>query len=165
MRKTYLEAGQIVSTHGVRGEVKVLPWADGPEFLPLFDRVFLEGREYPVESVRIQKTCNLLKLRGVDTMEQAQSLRNKTVSVLRDDVELEDGAVFIAELLGLPVFEDGRQIGIIKDVLSMPGNDVYIVKGEKEYMIPAVREFIKEINMEDGYVNVVLIEGMQTDAA
>ena len=72
--------------------------------------------------------------------------------------------MFIAELLGLPVFEDGHQIGIIKDVLSMPGNDVYIVKGEKEYMIPAVREFIKEINMEDGYVNVVLIEGMQTDA-
>lgn len=164
MRKEFLEAGQIVSTHGVRGEVKVLPWADGPEFLTLFDRVFLDGTEYAVESVRIQKTCNLLKLQGVDTMEAAQALRNKKILVCRDDVELEDGAVFVAELIGLPVFADGKEIGKVREVMTMPGNDVYIVKGQREYMIPAVKEFVEEINMDEGFLKVKLIEGMETDA-
>ena len=72
MKQQYLDAGQIVSTHGIRGEVKVLPWADGPEFLTLFDRVYLKGREYVLESARVQKTCVLLKLQGVDTVEAAQ---------------------------------------------------------------------------------------------
>lgn len=73
MKQQYLDAGQIVSTHGIRGEVKVLPWADGPEFLTLFDRVYLKGREYVLESARVQKTCVLLKLQGVDTVEAAQA--------------------------------------------------------------------------------------------
>ena len=164
MRKEYLEAGKIVSTHGVRGEMKVLPWADGPEFLTLFDRVYLSGKEYPVESVRIQKTCNLLKLQGVDTVEAAQALRNQTVLVLRSDVELEEGTAFIAELIGLPVYAGGKEIGRLREVLPMPGNDVYVVKGEKEYMIPAVKEFVQEINVEEGFLRVSLIEGMETDA-
>lgn len=164
MRKEYLEAGKIVSTHGVRGEIKVLPWADGPEFLTLFDRVYLSGREYPVESVRIQKTCNLLKLQGVDTVEAAQALRNQTVQVRRADVELKEGTAFIAELIGLPVYAGGKEIGRLKEVLPMPGNDVYVVKGEKEYMIPAVKEFVQEINVEEGFLKVSLIEGMETDA-
>lgn len=163
MRKEFLEAGQIVSPHGVRGEVKILPWADSPEFLTLFDRVFVEGEEYQVESARVQKTCSLLKLRGVDTMEAAQALRNKRISICRDDVELEDGAAFVAELIGLPVFADGQEIGRVRDVLTMPGNDVYVVKGEREYMIPAVKEFVREINVDEGYLKVRLIEGMATD--
>lgn len=164
MRKAFLEAGRIVSTHGVRGEMKVLPWADGPEFLTLFHRVFLDGKEYEAESVRVQKTCNLLKLRGVDTMAAAQALREKTVFVCREDVELEDGSYFVAELTGLPVFQGDREIGKVKEVLSMPGNDVYVVRGEKEYMIPAVRAFVKEINVDEGFLRVELIEGMETDA-
>ena len=164
MRKAFLEAGRIVSTHGVRGEVKVLPWADGPEFLTLFHRVFLDGQEYEAESVRIQKTCNLLKLRGVDTMEAAQALREKIVFVCREDVELPDGSYFVAELQGLPVFRGDREIGRVREVLSMPGNDVYVVRGEKEYMIPAVRAFVKEINVDEGFLRVELIEGMDTDA-
>ena len=101
--KQYLQAGTIVSTHGVRGECKILPWADGPEFLTLFDRVYLKGREFQVEAARVQKSCVLLKLRGVDTMEAAQALRNTVVEVNRDDVELEEGTYFIADLIGLPV--------------------------------------------------------------
>lgn len=163
MRKEYLEAGKIVSIHGVRGEVKVLPWADGPEFLTAFDRVYLSGREYPVESVRIQKSCNLLKLRGVDTVEQAQALRDRTVLVRRSDVELEEG-FFIAELIGLPVYAGGVEIGRLREVLPMPGNDVYVIRGEKEYMIPAVKEFVQEINVEEGFLKVSLLEGMETDA-
>lgn len=162
--KQYLQAGTIVSTHGVRGECKILPWADGPEFLTLFDRVYLKGREFQVESARVQKSCVLLKLRGVDTMEAAQALRNTVVEVNRDDVELEEGIHFIADLIGLPVLAEGREIGKVKEILSMPGNDVYVVQGEHEYMIPGVKEFLLETNPEAGFIRVKLIEGMRTDA-
>ena len=152
MKQQYLDAGQIVSTHGIRGEVKVLPWADGPEFLTLFDRVYLKGREYVLESARVQKTCVLLKLQGVDTVEAAQALRDTVVQVDREDVELEEGTYFIADLIGL------------REILTMPGNDVYVVQGEHTYMIPAVKEFLLETDPDRGFVRVKLIEGMQTDA-
>ena len=86
MKLQYLEAGQIVTTHGVHGEMKILPWADGPDFLLDFNRVRIDGKEYKVEMCRVQKTCNLMKLRGIDTMDSAQLLRGKIVEIYRDDV-------------------------------------------------------------------------------
>ena len=163
MKERFLEAGEIVSTHGVRGEVKILPWADGPEFLTAFDVLYLGGRPVEVESARVHKTMVLVKLRGVDTVEEAQKLRGQVVKVDRSDLELEDGAVFIADLLGLPVFAGDQEIGKVADVLTMPGNDVYVVRGAHEYMIPAVGEFLEEVNVDQGFVRVKLIEGMRTD--
>ena len=159
----YLETGEIVSTHGIRGEVKVYPWADSPEFLLQFDTLRIGDTDYAVEQSRVQKTCVLLKLRGVDTVEQAMALRGKTVSFDRTGVEPEAGW-FIADLLGLRVLSGGREIGLIADVLQYPGNDVWVVRGEKEYMIPAVPAFLKEVNVAEGYVEAELIEGMETDA-
>ena len=86
MKLPYIEAGEIVTTHGVRGEVKVLSWLDSPEMLCEFDRCRISGREYVMDSVRVQKTCNLVKLRGVDTMEDAQKLRGKTMELYREDI-------------------------------------------------------------------------------
>ena len=117
-----------------------------------------------MEYAALQKTMVLLKLSGVDDIDQAAKLRNKELSICRDDIELEDGVVFIADLIGLPVLADGVEIGKITEVLTPPGNDVYVVKGEHEYMIPAVQEFIETLNPEDGCIRVKLIEGMQTDA-
>ncbi len=162
MKIEFLEAGQIVSTHGVRGEMKVLPWTDGPEFLCGFDRVRIGGRDYEVESCRVQKTCNLLKIKGVDTMEGAQTLRGATVELYRRDAS--QGLIFAAELMGMAVFCDGQEIGRITDVLDYPGNKVYVVKGEKEYMIPAVKAFILDTDLEKEAMQVRLIEGMETDA-
>ncbi len=164
MIQQYLEAGTIVTTHGVHGEVKILPWADGPEFLTLFDRVYLQGREYPVENARVQKTCVLMKLRGIDTVEAAQALRDQVVRVDRNDVELEEGTYFISDLIGLKVLCEDEELGKVKEILTLPGNDVYVVKGEHEYMIPGVKEFIKEIDPEAGIIRVKIIEGMRTDA-
>ena len=161
MKLQFLEAGEVVTTHGVRGEVKVLPWADGPEFLTDFNRVRIGGTAYKVESCRIQKTCNLLKLQGVDTMEDAQALRGKTVQVYREDADPD--AIFVAELIGVAVVADGVQIGQIADVLDYPGNKVYVVRGEHEYMIPAVKQFVLSTDMEAGVMQVKLIEGMRTD--
>ena len=161
MKLQYLEAGEIVSTHGVRGEMKVLPWSDGPDFLLDFTRVRIDGLVYNVESCRVQKTCNLLKVTGVDTVEQAQSLRGKTVEVFREDAPEE--MIFVAELIGMDVVADDVVIGILSDVLDYPGNKVYVVKGEHEYMIPAVSQFVENIDMDAGVIRVHLIEGMRTD--
>lgn len=161
MKIQYLEAGQIVSTHGVRGEMKVLPWSDGPEFLLDFRRVMIDDVEYTVESCRVQKTCNLLKLKTVDTMEDAQALRGKTVQVYRCDAPAD--LIFVAELLGMEVFAEGVLLGKIDDVLDYPGNKVYVVKGEYTYMIPAVKEFVLSTDLDAGVMQVRLIEGMRSD--
>lgn len=164
MKSNFLPTGQIVNTHGLKGYVKVMPWADDPSDLLDFDRFFIDGKEYEVEYSAQQKTMILLKLAGVDDVDQAAKLRNKEISICRDDIELEDGVVFIADLIGLPVLADGVEIGKITEVLTPPGNDVYVVKGEHEYMIPAVQEFIETLNPADGCIRVKLIEGMRTDA-
>ena len=161
MKLQFIEAGEIVTTHGVRGEMKVLPWVDSPEVLCEFERVRINGKEYTVESCRIQKSCNLLKLEGIDTMEEAQAMRGKTVELYREDID--DEVIFAAELIGMDVFCDGQQIGKIKEVLDYPGNSVYVVKGEYEYMIPAVKQFILSTDMEQNQMQVKLIKGMRSD--
>lgn len=161
MRLPYLEAGEIVTTHGVRGEIKVLPWTDSPEFLLDFKRICIDQMEYAVEACRVQKTCNLLKLKGVDTMEDAQALRGKTVMLYRVDIPAD--VIFAAELIGVSVCENGVEIGKIKDVLDYPGNKVYVVQGEHEYMIPAVKQFILSTDIDHNIMHVRTIEGMRTD--
>ena len=161
MKLQFVEAGEIVSTHGVRGEVKVLPWLDCPEMLCEFDRCRIAGKDYKIEQCRVQKTCNLVKLNGIDTMEAAQLMRGKTVELYRDDID--DDVIFAAELIGVEVFCEGEQIGKIVDVLDYPGNSVYVVKGKHEYMIPAVSAFILDTNMAENTMQVKLIEGMRSD--
>jgi len=161
MKLQYIEAGEIVTTHGVRGEVKVLTWLDDPGMLCEFDRCRIDGREVIMEQVRVQKTCNLVKLKGIDTMEAAQALRGKTIELYREDID--DEVIFAAELMGMEVQCEGRTIGKIADVLDYPGNMVYVVRGEKEYMIPAVSAFVLDTDMENNLMRVRLIEGMATD--
>ena len=161
MKLQFLEAGEVVSTHGVRGEMKVLPWSDGPEFLLDFRRVRIGGNDYIVEKCRVQKTCNLLKVKGIDTVEDAQLLRGKTVEIYRDDVS--GDVVFAAELIGVRVFADGAEIGQVTDVLDYPGNKVYVVEGEYTYMIPAVKQFVYKIDVDANEMQVAIIEGMRTD--
>ncbi len=160
MRLTYVDAGEIVTTHGVRGEVKVLPWLDSPHMLCEFERCRIDGIDYKIESCRIQKTCNLLKIQGIDTMEQAQALRGKTVQIYREDVA--DDVIFGAELIGISVLCEGEKIGEITEVLDYPGNSVYVV-GENAYMIPAVKEFILSTDIEKNVMQVKLIEGMASN--
>lgn len=164
MKSPFLPTGQIVNTHGLKGLVKVMPWADDPADLLDFDRFFIDGTEYAVEHSSLQKSMVLLKLEGVDSIEDAVKLRGKELSIARADVELEEGTVFIADLIGLPVYCGERELGRITEVLTPPANDVYVVKGQQEYLIPAVKEFIEELNPEAGYVRVRLIEGMEADA-
>ena len=161
MRLQYIEAGEIVTTHGLKGEMKVLPWIDSPEDLCDFDRVRIQGKQYKVETCRVQKSCNLLKLEGIDTVEAAQLMRGKTVELFREDID--DEVIFAAELIGMEVYCADELLGKISDVLDYPGNSVYVVKGEHEYMIPAVKQFILSTNMDANRMDVQIIEGMRTD--
>ena len=161
-----LQTGKIVSTHGTRGEVKILPWADSPEFLLGFEQLYIDGEPYRVAHARVHGTCVLCQFSGIDDINAAMALRNKVVSIDRAEASLPDGAVFVADLIGLRVLCDGRELGTIAEVLQPPANDVYVVRGEggREYMIPAVREFVEEVNVPAGFVRVRLIEGMATNA-
>ena len=161
MKLQFIEAGEIVTTHGIKGEVKVLTWLDDPEMLCEFDRCRISGKEFEIEQCRVQKTCNLVKLSGIDTMEAAQAMRGKKIELYREDID--DEVIFAAELIGVEVFCEGEKIGKIVDVLDYPGNSVYVVKGKYEYMIPAVSAFILSTDMEKNEMQVKLIEGMRSD--
>lgn len=160
-KKKYLEAGQIVNTHGVRGEIKIMPWADSPEFLLKFKTLYIGERGFKVQSSRVHKNMVLAKMEGIDDVNDAMSLKNKTVCIDRDDVKLPKGRFFISDIIGAEVVnENGDMIGVLADVMEMPAQNIYVVRGEREIMIPAVDEFILETDVENGRITVRLIEGM-----
>ena len=161
MKLQFIEAGEIVTTHGVKGEMKILTWLDSPDDLCDFDRCRIDGREYEITSCRVQKTCNLLKVNGIDTMEAAQAMRGKIVELYREDIS--DDVIFAAELIDVDVFSNGESLGKIVDVLDYPGNQVYVVRGEHEYMIPAVKAFVLSTDLEANRMEVTTIEGMRSD--
>ena len=161
MRLQFVVAGEIVTTHGIKGEVKVMCWLDDPEMLCEFDRCQIDGKDFEIEQCRVQKTCNLMKLSGVDTMDAAQAMRGKKIMLYREDID--EDVIFAAELIGVEVFADGQKIGKIREVLDYPGNSVYVVKGEHEYMIPAVKAFILNTDVDGNRMDVKLIEGMRSD--
>ena len=166
MKSQFLETGQIVNTHGVRGEVKVVPWADSPEYLKQFHTFYLGDKPLKALSVRVDKQNVLIRFEGVDTVEEAMKLKGRTLSIARADAKLPAGRYFLADLMGLAVLDaaTGDKLGIVEDILTPPAHNVYIVGGgTKRYMIPAVPAFIAETNVDEGYIKVNLIEGLETD--
>jgi len=162
MKNELLEAGKIVNTHGVRGEVKLQPWADSPEFLAGFRSLFIDGVPVKVLSARIHKGCVIAALEGVTDIDGAIRIKNKTVSIARADVKLEEGKHFIADLIGLRAIDAGTglQIGVVTDVLTLPANDVYVITGEREILAPSVPDFIDGIDIDGGYIRIRMIDGM-----
>ena len=146
-------------------EVKIVPWCDSPEFLLQFGTLYLDGTPVRVRAARVHKGNVLAALEGVADVNAAMALKGKIVSIDRSGVVLPEGRHFIADLLGLEVLDagSGEKLGVVADVLTPPAHEVYVVKGEHEYMIPAVDEFLAETNVEGGYIKVRLIEGMRTD--
>ena len=161
MKLPFIEAGEIVTTHGVRGEMKILTWLDSPGAWCDFERCRIDGKEYKIGNCRVQKTCNLLKVAGIDTMEAAQAMRGKIVELYREDIS--DDVIFGAELIGVDVYAQDTLLGKIEDVLDYPGNQVYVVRGEHEYMIPAVKAFVLSTDLDANRMHVNVIEGMRSD--
>ena len=163
MKEAFVEAGRIVNTHGVRGEVRIEVWLDSPEYLKTFPRFFLEGKEIKVRSSFVHKHFLIAKLEGIDDINDAMPLKGKTITVAREDAGLPDGAYFLQDLLGAAVRrEDGTEVGTLTDILERPASEIYVVTdGEgREHLIPAVPAFVIAADADAGVVTVRLIEGM-----
>ena len=157
----YLEGGEIVSTHGVRGEVKILPWTDDVEFLRRFKTLYIDGKAYAVERSFAHKGCMIAALEGIGDVNAAMALKGRKVCFARADARLPKGRFFLADVLGARVVaEDGTEIGELVDIIENPTQNVYVVRGEREHLIPAVPEFILDTDTENGVVTARLIEGM-----
>ena len=164
MKQQYLEAGQIVNTHGIHGEVKIQSWCDTPEFLCGFATLYLDGKPVHVRSARPHKGCVIASLEGVEDINQAMVLKGKTICIARRDARLPDGHFFLADIEGLEVYDtaSGALLGTVTEILTPPAHNVYVVTGQgKRYMIPAVDAFVAETNPEAGYLKVNLIDGME----
>lgn len=165
MKKQFLEAGRIVGTHGVKGEMRVEPWMDSPEFLKKFKHLYLdEGKkDLGLKSSRVHKNILLITTEGIDNATQADTMRGKTVYINRDDVRLPKNRYFIADLVGLDVYDgnDNRYYGKIEEVFATGANNVYrIVKDGKEYLFPAVDSMIKSTDIDKGIIEVLPIPGI-----
>ena len=160
-KKQYIEAGRIVNTHGVAGEVKIEVWLDSPHFLKSFKRCFIDRREVKLLSARVHKGFLIAKLENVEDVNAAMALKGRTVFIDRADARLPKGAFFLQDIIGADVVdESGNEIGKLTDVMETPASNVYVVKGEREHLIPAVPEFILSTDAENGIITVHLIEGM-----
>ncbi|MDO4395511.1 MAG: ribosome maturation factor RimM [Clostridia bacterium] len=158
-----IKIGRIVNAVALRGEVKVYNYSGYRERYEELDSILVEDKEYEIEKVRYQQEMVILKLQGVNDRNAAEALKNRDVYITEEDlVELPEDTFYIRDLIGLKVVDDSGVIGVMKDVLQPSAQDVYVIKtdGGQELMVPAVKEFVKEINLKEGYVKVELIEGM-----
>lgn len=164
--KQYLEIGRIVAVQGLKGEVRVEPWCDEPEFLCGFDELYLENgkKSIVIEYARRQKNIVVMKLDGIETAEQAQLMRGKILYMDRNDVELDEGVYFFQDLIGLETVDSdsGEVYGRISDITRTGANDVYTVTfpDGKEKLIPAIPDVVRKIDAEGGKIYIHVLEGL-----
>ena len=163
MKKAFLEGGQIVNTHGIRGEVKIVSWCDTPETLAGIPVYHIDGAPVKVRAARVHQGNVLALLEGVEDVNAAMRFKGKTVLLRREDLPAPPGGYFLADLLGLTVTDaaTGETLGELADILFPSSQSVYVVRGgERELMIPAVPEFVESVDVDGGVMRVRLIEGM-----
>lgn len=168
--KQYLEAGEFVTTHGVRGELKLYPWSDTPEFAASLPRLFFSpagGHEKKIEAARVHKGMCLVKLQGVDSIEAARPYVRRVAYFSRADVVLPAGRFFVQDILGCTVrdADTGEEYGMIAAVERPAGTDIYTIRNAagKTFLFPAVPEFLTALDPAGGVVTVRPIPGMFTD--
>lgn len=167
MQKRF-EVGQIVNTFGIKGEVKVTPFTDDINRFDSLEKVYVKTKKeeklYNIENVRYHKNMVLLKLENVNTMEDAEMLRNAFLEIDREEaIPLEEGTYFIADLIGLDVYTDEQEfLGKVEDIYNTGSNDIYVVKNElgKQILLPGIEEVIKEVKLDDRII-VHLIPGLK----
>ncbi|MBQ2134992.1 MAG: 16S rRNA processing protein RimM [Phascolarctobacterium sp.] len=155
--------GKIVAPHGVRGDIRILPLTEKPDLFLDLEYLLLEGgKKLTVKNARFQKRMILVTTKEVTSMNEAELLRDKNIYIKAEDLpELEDDEFYVADLVGIPVYDlEGKQIGTFKDSLSTGSNDVYIiaVPGAKDILVPALKEYFKEINLAEKRIVVKLPE-------
>ena len=163
-----LEVGQIVNTFGIKGFVKVNPWVNDVTRFEKLKKVYIkirnEHKELEIEEVKYHKNQVLLKFKGIDTIEQAEFLRNAIIEIDRENaIPLEKGEYFIADLLDSEVFTDeGEKLGILDDIYNTGSKDIYVVKNElgKTILLPGINDVIKEVDVENKKIIVHLLKGL-----
>lgn len=166
--KKRLEVGQIVNTFGIKGFVKVKPWVNDIERFDDLKKVYVkikkEEKELEIEEVKYHKDMVLVKFKGIETVEQAETLRNSYLEINREDaIPLEEGTYFIADLLESDVYTDeGELLGKLEDIYNSGSKDIYVVKNElgKTVLLPGIPEVIKEVNIEESKIIVHLLKGL-----
>lgn len=164
----YLEIGQIVNTFGIKGMVKIKPFTDDINRFDKLKKVYIKNKEskkeYQIQEVKYHKNMVLMKLEGIDTVEQADLLRQSYLLVNRDDEEpLEEGVYYIVDLIGLEVYTDeGVLLGNVDDIFNTGSNDIYVVKDGKgkQILLPGIPDVIKNVDLESGKIIVHLIPGL-----
>lgn len=167
----YLEVGQIVNTHGLKGYLKVVPYTDDIERFEELKKVIIvyqkENIECEIEKVKYLKGMVLLKLKGIDHINEAEKYRNCFLKIKREDAKkLDKNTYFIADLIGINVYnEKEEKIGILEEIFPTGSNDVYVVKNEngKQILLPAISSVIKHINLEEGKIIVDVNGGVMLD--
>lgn len=164
MIKEFLESGKIVGTHGIRGAVRFQPWSDDADFLSGVKTVYLPDNT-PLEIVSVKPHGNIaiLEIAGVNSIEDAEKLRNKILLVKRSDADIPEGRYFIEELISSKVFDKktGELLGVLSDVSKTGANDVWhIKKGDKEYLVPAIESVVVSVDIEKGEVVIDPLEGI-----
>ncbi len=167
MLKQYLEIGQIVSTHGIRGEVRVNPWCDTPEFMKKFKTLYFDKngeKAVKITSCRPHGNVVIMKLDSIDTVEDAQKLRNKTLYMNRKDAKLNKGDWFIQDLIGCTVFDaddNSKQYGTLTNVAETGANDIWFIENNgKEYIIPAIKDVVINVDVENESVFIRPLRGI-----
>lgn len=160
-----IEIGKIVNTHGLKGEVKIIPWLDYPEVFEAFESVYTADRErkFKVKNVKYQKANIIVKFEGLDDINEAERLKNTVLYADRALFDnLPEGTYLIADIIGLEVFEDGVSYGKVTDVFSTGSNDVYVIekKGSKQILLPIIEGVLSEVNIKEGYINVRFPAGL-----
>lgn len=158
-----IEIGKIVNTHGLKGEVKVTPWCDDPSVFNSLDCVFTGNAALKIQSVKFHKNSVILKLEGVDRIEDAEKLKNSILSVERSSLgQLPQNTYYVDDLIGMEVFAGEQSLGIIDDCFATGSNDVYSVKGSggKQLLIPAIKQVVKRVDVESRRMDIELIEGL-----
>ena len=171
MEKKLLEIGKIVNTHGLRGEVKIVPWTDAPDVFEDLTVIYIKNKsEYKplnIESVRYQKNNLIVKFKEYSDINDILQYKNAVLYAERDDLgELPEGVYYIVDLIGLEVFtESGEKIGIIADVFNTGASDIYDVKrdGKKNLLLPVIDEVVKNVDIEGGRVIVNVMEGLDDE--
>lgn len=146
-----LKVGKIVNTHGLKGEVKVIPMTDDPKRYKELEYVLINGVERKIEGCKFQKDRVIVKIEGIDNIDEAERYKNKFMEINREQaVELEEDCYFIADLIGCTVFDtEGKKLGEIYDVLQTKNNDVYWIREPKELLIPVLLKIVTDIDVEN----------------
>ncbi len=159
-----IEFGKIVNTHGLKGEVKVYSYTDNEKKILKLKKVYIRGKEYKVESMRLQKQMFLMKLQGVDDIDQTKNIMNEMCfREVEKNESNDDEGYFIKDLVGIEVVDlEGNIIGTLKEVFRTGANDVYEVVDEnnKSIYLPAIKKVIKSIDISSRKMTVELMEGL-----